>query len=129
MKIIFFDGYCTICNSFVDWGLKNDRTGEIKFASLQGETARQKIPDKKYLEDMNTVIYLQDGKLYECSDAVLRFLKDTRSWASWLVVFLVVPKRIRDFIYGLFAKHRYSLFSKRDTCRVPTPAEKERLLK
>jgi len=128
MKILFFDGYCSVCNTFVDWGLKNDRTQAIQFASLQGETARQKIQDQKYLQDLNSVVYLRDGKIYDQSDAVLYFLKDTGSWASGLFLFLIVPKMIRDFIYSLFAKYRYSLFKKRDHCRIPTESEKKRLL-
>jgi predicted DCC family thiol-disulfide oxidoreductase YuxK len=127
MKIVFFDGYCTVCNSLVDWGLKHDRTGKIQFASLQGETAKRLV-DKNFLENVDTVIYLREGIAYQRSSAILYFLKDTQSWLSFMIVFLIVPPFIRDFIYGLFAKSRYVLFQKRDTCRVPTPAEKERLL-
>lgn len=127
MKIIFFDGYCTVCNSMVDWGLKNDRTGQIKFASLQGQTAKQ-IVDQNFLISLDTVIYVRDGITYQKSAAILYFLKDTRSWLSFSIVFLIVPAFIRDFVYNLFAQLRYVLFRKRDTCRVPTLAEKERLL-
>lgn len=127
MRILFFDGYCTICNSFVDWGLKHDRTGQIQFASLQGETVKRLI-DEKFLKNVDTVIYLRGEMIYQRSTAVLYFLKDTQSWLSFLIVFLIVPSFIRDFLYNLFAKWRYVLFQKRDTCRVPTSAEKERLL-
>lgn len=129
MKILFFDGYCSICNSFVDWGLKHDRSGQIQFASLQGEAANQKIRDKKYLHNLNSVVYLRDGKIYDQSDAVLYFLKDTKGWASGLFVFWVVPKAIRDCAYGFFAKYRYILFKKRDHCRIPNESEKKRFLK
>lgn len=127
MKIVFFDGYCTVCNSLVDWGLKRDRTGKIQFASLQGETAKRLV-DKNFLDNVDTVIYLREGITYQRSSAILYFLKDTQSWLSFMIIFLIVPPIIRDFIYGLFARSRYVLFQKRDTCRVPTPAEKERLL-
>jgi predicted DCC family thiol-disulfide oxidoreductase YuxK len=44
MKIIFFDGYCNLCNGFVDWVVKRDTHAQFKFASLQSETAKKLLP-------------------------------------------------------------------------------------
>ena len=42
--IIFYDGVCGMCNAFVDLVLKVDKHGVFRFAALQGETARKKLP-------------------------------------------------------------------------------------
>lgn len=128
MRIVFFDGFCTICNSFVDWGLKIDNSQQIQFASLQGESAKQLL-NSNYVENVDTVIYLRDGLVLQRSTAVLYFLKDTKSFFSILFLFLIVPAFLRDLIYNLFANSRYRLFRKRDICRVPNESEKSRLLK
>ena len=42
--IIFFDGVCAMCNTFVEVVVRADRRGIFRFAPLQGETARQLLP-------------------------------------------------------------------------------------
>jgi predicted DCC family thiol-disulfide oxidoreductase YuxK len=44
---------------------------------------------------------------------------------SWLAV---VPRPLADLGYALFARHRYRVFGRLDTCRVPSPAEQARFL-
>lgn len=127
MKVLFFDGYCSMCNSVVDWGMRHDHKRQMQFASLQGNTAYQKLP-QSYLSLIETVVYLREDEIYERSDAILFFLKDLgRPW-SWFLIFRIIPKPLRDLIYNLVAKNRYLLFKKREACRVPTEAERERLL-
>ncbi len=40
----------------------------------------------------------------------------------------VIPWPIRDWVYRLVARSRFRLFGRRETCRVPTPEERERFL-
>src|SRR5262245_17251873 len=37
--IVLFDGACAFCNRAVDWLLRRDPEGRLRFAPLQGETA------------------------------------------------------------------------------------------
>lgn len=128
MKILFFDGYCSICNFFVDWGMSHDTDQKIVFASLQGETARQKLSDLDRQQDSETVIYLSDKNIYRRSEAILFFLKDIGGVWSMFFLFRMLPVFIRDFIYRRVARNRYRFFKRRHSCRIPTAAEKERLL-
>lgn len=128
MKIVFFDGYCSLCNALVDWLITVDGTGQLKFASLQGETAAKLLGQGTAPIDADTVIYLSEGEKYEQSTAVLRIFLDIGGWWSLVRVFLFIPKFIRDFIYKLVAKNRYRFMKKRETCRVPTAQERERIL-
>ena len=43
--IIFFDGVCGLCNSFVDIIFKADKKGIFKFSPLQGDTAKKYLPE------------------------------------------------------------------------------------
>lgn len=125
MKIIFFDGYCVLCNGFVDWLLKEDKNKVLQFASLQGETAKRLLgPDIQ----VKTIIYLRNQQQYEKSTAVLKVLSDLGGVWKASVIFILIPTIIRDVIYDLVARVRYQIAGKRDSCRLPTADEKQRIL-
>lgn len=132
MKIIFFDGYCSLCNGLVDWMVNHDPKGVLKFASLQGETAKQQLPSThlKVGEqlDTDTVIYWRDGKIYERSTAILMALSDLQGVWQAARVLLIIPPFLRNIIYRLVARYRYKIFGRREECRVPLPEERARLL-
>lgn len=126
-NIIFFDGVCSLCNHLVDYLISRDRAHKLHFASLQGQTASAHL-SQKAIADLNTVIYLRKGKIETKSTAVLLALSDLEGAYKLLLALLLVPTLLRDGLYDLVAKNRYSLFGKRDTCRLPSPAEKDYLL-
>lgn len=128
MKILFFDGYCSLCNGFIDWSMKQDKQKLVQYASLQGESAQKYLSDLKYVNEVETIVYYRENQIYDRSSAILIFFKDIGGvWQIFSVLF-IIPKFIRDFFYKIIAKNRYLFFKKRDTCRLPTPEEKERLL-
>ena len=44
------------------------------------------------------------------------------AWLRW------VPRPIADWAYGVFARNRYRMFGKLDSCALPTPAERARFV-
>ena len=127
--IIFFDGVCNLCNGFVDFILKRDHRGDFRFASLQSETAAELLPDDALPGKEDSVILLtSDGTIHRRSDAVLTIASILGGGWSLAHGFRIIPRGLRDRIYTWIANHRYSWFGKRDTCRLPTEAEKERFL-
>ena len=58
MKIIFFDGYCGLCNGFVDFILKFDKNAVFKFSPLQSEFAKTKL-NQSDVEDLKSVVVLK----------------------------------------------------------------------
>lgn len=129
MKILFFDGHCNLCNTLVDWLIRRDKKNIFKFASLQGETAKIHLPSVyRSTGDVDTVLYMKNGKVYMRSRAVLHVLKDLGLPWSLTSVLLVLPTVTLDWGYRLVARFRYKVFGKKDTCRIPTPAEREKIL-
>lgn len=140
-RILFFDGHCVLCDGFVVKMLLRDKRGILKFAPLQGETAKKLIPyqiqgspapDSQPATQPNiqpdTIVYLRDGQIFDRSTAVLLSLYDIGGLVRIFSIFLLVPRILRDPIYQLIARFRYRVFGKQDTCRIPTPEQKERLL-
>jgi predicted DCC family thiol-disulfide oxidoreductase YuxK len=128
-KILFFDGYCSLCNNLVDQMVRWDKKGVLKFASLQGETAKRLLPNSAVAEkDPDTLLYLRGGQVHDRSTAVLFSLRDLGGVWVLTSVFLIVPKPLRDLVYRFVANIRYRVFGRRDSCRIPTPQERERIL-
>lgn len=126
-KIIFFDGVCGLCNKTVNFLMRIDKRQNLKFAPLQGQTAQGRLP-AEIIEDLNTLIFYENGKLSNRSTAVLRAIKAIGGFWRLLYVFIIIPSPMRDWIYKTVAKNRYKWFGKHDTCRMPTSEERGRLL-
>jgi predicted DCC family thiol-disulfide oxidoreductase YuxK len=127
--LVLFDGVCVLCNGFVDFLLPRDANGELTFGALQSEAAKQALRDAGLPDALpQTVIVIDDGRVYQESTAVLRvFRRLGWPWRalSWL---RVVPRPLRDAVYRFIAKRRYRLTGRRDSCRIPNPAERARFL-
>ena len=127
-NILFFDGVCGLCNSFVDFLIKNDSTKKIYYSALQGNTASFLLPNLD-CESLNTVIYFRQGKCHYYSDAIILLLKDIGGpYKVFAHILTVIPSDLRDFLYFRLSERRYFLFEKRAQCRIPTKEEQEQFL-
>jgi len=126
--VVFFDGECTLCNGFVRWLLRHDRRQVLRFASLQGETARRLLPALPEDRGTWTVMLLEGQELWARSDAVLRICRRVGGWLGWLAWLRVVPRALRDAVYRAIAKRRYRWFGRERACPVPSPETASRFL-
>jgi predicted DCC family thiol-disulfide oxidoreductase YuxK len=125
--IIFFDGLCHLCNGFVDAVISRDASANYQFAPLQGETAEKTLtPDER--SKLETVILVENGQKYHRSEAVLRVLVGLGGAYKLFLAGFLMPAFLRDQIYSLVARNRYSWFGEREFCRLPLPHERDRLL-
>lgn len=127
--IILFDGVCNFCNGSVNFVIEHDTKNYFKFAPLQSDVA-QGLLDKYKIDKSATdsVVLIEDEAVYTHSIAALRIARQLDGVFSWVYVFVVVPKFIRDFFYKLFAKYRYKLFGKKDVCMMPTAEIREKFI-
>src|SRR4051812_14218606 len=108
MLIVYFDGHCNVCNRFVDFLIRRDAGRVLKFAPLQGSTARTRLP-AGLVTDMSTMA-LQDfdsGAVRIESSAAIGAIAALGGVWSLMNVFLLVPRFLRDFVYRWVADHRY----------------------
>ncbi len=127
--IILFDGVCNLCNGYVNFVIKRDPKGRIRFAALQsaaGQSWMNKFGISHF--DNKTILLIEDERYFQKSTAVLRILRKLNEWWPVLYLFVVVPPFIRNFLYDIVAKNRYLWFGKRESCRIATPQDKERFL-
>ena len=127
MKVIFFDGYCGLCNGFIDFMMKIDKRGIFQFSALQSDFAKSTLNPEDVI-DLKSLVVLLDGKTYRKSKGVLLAVSELGGPWKWLFILRLFPTAFSDWIYDLVAKNRYTLFGKRETCRLPTPEEKMRFI-
>lgn len=128
--VVLFDGECNLCSRLVNFLLNADRKEVFRFASLQSDPARSMLGDRLDNDpiDSDTVVLLEDDRIFLRSDAVLR-IASLLPW-PWRAgrVLILVPKPLREAAYRLVARNRKRVFRKQVTCRLPTADERRRLL-
>ena len=127
-RIVLFDGVCNYCNAMVNFAIRNDKKAILKFAPLQSEAGKRLTEEYKIASEIDSVIFIEQGKVYTYSNAAIRIAKYLRWPAKSLYGLIVIPKFIRQPFYKWIAKNRYKWFGKKEACMVPTPAVKMRFL-
>src|SRR5688572_23663637 len=91
-KIIFYDGNCPMCNSWVKRIIQWDDGKIFKLAALEGDTAKELLPPllPDYLKE-DTIIYYDDGRIYLRSNAALKIANALGIPYKFGSVFAIVP--------------------------------------
>ena len=118
---IFFDGVCTLCNTSVDFVIREDKISQFKFASLQGKLAQRRGIGS---DEPESIVFAHGSRFLTKSDAALSIASGLGG--SWRVLSYsrLLPKSLRDGVYDWVAKNRYTMFGKEESCRVPTESER-----
>ena len=128
MNIILFDGVCNLCSSTVSFLIKYDKNNIFKFAASQTNAGENIIRQYSILNEGKSVIFIKDSIVFYKSDAIIEIAKQIKGWPRIFKYASLFPKILRDGVYNLIAKNRYSLFGKKETCMVPTEENRNRFL-
>ena len=133
--IILYDGVCGLCNRLVQFLLKHDRHGRLRYASLQSDFAAKVLQrhgiDPKDLDTLHVIENYEqpDERVSQRSDAVLRAGRELGGLYSPLTSLAkIIPRPLRDLVYRFVAQNRYRVFGKYDTCMLPEPNQRSRFL-
>lgn len=128
--ILYFDGVCNLCNSWVQFVIRHDKEKKFQFASLQSNAGSEIIAQLKSADDQvpDSLILANQDKIYIRSDAALRTLMSLGGIYRLAGAFLLIPGFIRDAVYNSIARNRYKWSGKRDSCMIPTDELKNRFL-
>lgn len=128
-KILLFDGLCNLCNKSVIFIIRHNKSASIFFSSLQSNYSQDLIIKYKLPKmELSTIFYIDNGKIYTKSTAWLKiFLQLDGLWPS-LYLLIIFPRFLRNYIYDIIAKNRYTFFGKRDSCLIPSEQIKNRFL-
>lgn len=132
--IVLYDGVCGLCNRLVQFILKRDVDGRFRFASLQSGFAETVLKrhgaDSHDLDTFYVVIdHEQPGeRVLMRSDAILHVVKTLGGIWTLAGVGRLLPRVLRDWMYGVVARNRYRVFGKHESCMLPEPKHRDKFI-
>jgi len=125
---ILFDGICVLCSWWVRFVIKRDPAARFRFVPIQSPYGGM-LADRFGInaDAPETNVIVADGIAHFKADAAIAVLTELPGW-SWSSVLRLVPRPHRNWLYDRFARNRYRLFGRTDTCLVPTPDVARRFL-
>jgi predicted DCC family thiol-disulfide oxidoreductase YuxK len=127
--VILFDGICNLCSGIVKFIIRRDPHEKFRFAALQSDSGQAII--KRYRirhQPMSTFIFIRADTWFVKSTAALQMFREMGGLWKMLYIFIIIPRPIRDFLYDILAKTRYTLFGTRDSCMIPDVDMRNRFL-
>lgn len=138
--LLLYDGVCALCNGVVQFLMKRDRLDRFRYAPLQSGLGREVLARYGIHAFPDGVMLLTGAltpgeRLYQRSDAVAAALQlvggPAGSGGFWRLAgraLGLLPRPLRDWGYGVVARFRYRIFGRYDTCPVPPPEQRGKLL-
>ena len=124
--IVFFDGDCGLCSRVVRFINKYEKNNEISFSPLQSDFAIEILEKNNIKPDLNTFYFYSNNIITDRSSGVLKIIPFLKWYFSFLLIFWLIPKFIRDFCYNLIAKNRLKIY--KDVCSY-SPELNKRIIK
>jgi len=127
--IVIFDGVCNLCARSVQFILRHESEPRFQFSPVQSAAGARLLTAHGYsAANVATFVFLSEGKVYTRSTAALRIARHFKGPWQLLRALWIVPRPLRDLLYDLVARNRYSWFGKADSCLMPTPELSARFL-
>jgi predicted DCC family thiol-disulfide oxidoreductase YuxK len=128
-RVILFDSVCVLCSGWANFLIRYDGAQRYQLASVQSAEGQALLRWCGLPTDtFDTLVYLDEGRAYYRSDAILRVLAGLGLPWSLSGVFRLIPEILRDWAYGHIARNRYRLFGRYEACVMPSADHGERFL-
>jgi predicted DCC family thiol-disulfide oxidoreductase YuxK len=127
--LVVFDGVCVLCNGFVGFVHRHDRAKTFRFATAQSPAGHAVFRSVNLSpEAIDTILVRRQGKVLQKSTAVLSAVAAFGGLWRSVVIFNLVPRPIRDWVYDRIARNRYRLFGRHASCPLPPPGLLDRFV-
>ena len=130
--VLLYDGVCGFCNRTLQTIIRHDRRREMRFAALQSEYGKAVVARNPELQNVDSMVLVErlngEEKVWSHSTASLRIAAYLGGAWRLLLIAYVIPRRLRDVFYNFFARYRYRLFGKYESCPVPSLEIRSRFL-
>lgn len=126
-KVLFFDDACILCNKSIRLIHFLDIRKNLFFSPLQSPLGIE-IQRKNNLKELDsTVIYYRKGNFHTQSTAIIYCLSDCYWFFRPIIIFLLIPSRLRNKCYEFIARNRKRIF-KNQTCSLPSESLRKQML-
>jgi predicted DCC family thiol-disulfide oxidoreductase YuxK len=127
--IVLFDGTCGFCEGSVRFIARRDPAGYFQFAPSQWPQGQAALAAHGLTrEAARSLVLIEGDQVYLRSTASLRIAAHLTAPWRWARVLLWVPRPLRDAVYRVVAAARHRLAGRSNTCEIPPPELRGRLL-
>ena len=126
--ILLFDGECGFCNRSLRYFINHEKNKTMHFAPLQSAVGKELRAYFEIDEKIDSIILIRDHSAYIKSCAALRLMPYMKGLWPLMIVFVVIPPFIRNWIYDLIAKRRMKIFGRVQNCELLPKEDKDRFL-
>jgi predicted DCC family thiol-disulfide oxidoreductase YuxK len=128
-NLILFDGVCKLCNAWSNFIIRHDRHRRFRLASVQSPEGQAVLAHFGYPTDrFDTMLVVRHSACFEKSEAFFAVMAELGFPWKALLVFKLIPGRLRNWLYDRIALNRYAIFGKYDYCSLPSPDHEGRYL-
>ncbi len=126
--VFVFDGHCVLCSSGAAFIMRYDHEHKVRFLSAQSSLG-EAIYNHYGLPLDSSYILIADDGTHMKTDGFFRLADILGGWFRVGKVFKIIPRFVRDWVYGHIARNRYSLFGQsEEQCALLTPAQRAQLV-
>lgn len=126
--LFIFDHVCVLCSGGVSFIMKHDKHAQIAFTPAQGELGSA-LCRQHGIDWDETYVFLRDGRAFTKSTGYFEVAKVLGGMWKLALVFAIIPRPFRDWVYDLIARNRYRWFGKTaEACALLTPEQRGRLI-
>ena len=131
--VLLYDGTCGVCDKAVQFILRVDPRGELRFAALESGYGRAIVDRHPALRGVDSMVFVDDAdgpdeRVAIRSTAALRVTDYLGGPWRALGIAAVIPRPARDWLYERFAAIRYRVFGRVDACALPAPEVRARFI-
>lgn len=127
--LILYDGVCHLCQGSVRFIIRRDPKKRFRFGFIQspaGQAQLRAFPSVS--EGLDSVVLIEDGRIYTQSTAALRIARRLTGGWPLLYAFILMPSVLRDAVYNVIARRRYRWFGQSSECALPSPEHNDRFI-
>lgn len=126
--LFVFDNVCVLCSGGVSFLMRRRRADRIRFTSAQGPLGQALYRHYGMAMD-DTYLFIVDGRATSMSDGYFAVAREMGGPWQLARIFRIVPRAVRDAVYGLVARNRYRWFGKTaEACALLTEEQRRRLV-
>ena len=125
--LFIFDGVCVLCSAGASFLMRHDPKGRVQFASAQSPLGSAIFSKLGKPIDESYLLIDSDG-WHSKSDGYFQLARILGGWWQLALLFQMVPRPIRDWLYDRIAANRYRWFGKSEYCVLLTEEQRSRLV-
>jgi predicted DCC family thiol-disulfide oxidoreductase YuxK len=127
--LIVFDGVCVLCSGLARVTVRLDRSEKFRFATAQSPLGQALYAEHGLRrDDFDTNLVIIDGVAHQRLDSLIA-VAEALGW-PWRAAraLRILPKSWREALYGAIARNRYWLFGRKESCDIPSPELRARIV-